>query len=81
MSVRLGHCADLTDVTLAEEDTNSILTGDVEGQFIGKVAMKVAPPGTWWPKLQQMQVPRRHLMARLTTRILPETQRTQAIEI
>ena len=20
-----------------------------EGQFIGKVAMQVAPPGTWWP--------------------------------
>ena len=37
--------ADLTDVTLADEDTNSILTDDVNRAILGNVAMQVAPSG------------------------------------
>ena len=37
--------ADLTDVTLADEDNNSIPTDDVNRTIIGNVAMQVAPPG------------------------------------
>ena len=33
--------ADLTDVTLADEDSNSIPTDDV----LGNVAMQITPPG------------------------------------
>ena len=40
--------ADLTDVTLADEDTNSILTDNanraIQGN-VGNVVMQVAPPG------------------------------------
>ena len=39
------YVADLTDVTLADEDTNSIPTDDVNRAILGKVAMQVAPPG------------------------------------
>ena len=35
----------LTDVTLADEDTNSIQTADVNRAIIGNVAMQVAPSG------------------------------------
>ena len=38
-------CADLTDVTLADEDSNSIPTDDVNRAIPGNVAMQVAPPG------------------------------------
>ena len=34
-------CADLTDVTLADEDTNSILTDNANRTFQGNVAMQV----------------------------------------
>ena len=37
--------ADLTDVTLADEDSNSIPTDDVNRAIPGNVAMQVAPPG------------------------------------
>ena len=37
--------ADLTDVTLADEDTNSILTNNANRAIIDNVAMQVAPPG------------------------------------
>ena len=37
-------CADLTDVTLADEDGNSIPTGNVNRAISGNVAMQVAPP-------------------------------------
>ena len=37
--------ADSTDVTLADEDNNSIPTDDVNRTIIGNVAMHVAPPG------------------------------------
>ena len=37
--------ADLTDVTLADEDTNSILTDDANRTIPGNMAMQVPPPG------------------------------------
>ena len=37
--------ADLTDVTLADEDTNSILTDKVNRTIQGNVAMHVTLPG------------------------------------
>ena len=43
LSTRL--CADLTDVTLADKDSNSIPTDDVNRAIPGNVAMQVAPPG------------------------------------
>ena len=36
--------ADLTDVTLADEDSNSIPTDDVNRAILGNEAMQVAPP-------------------------------------
>ena len=36
---------DFTDVTLADEDRNSIPTEDVNKAILGNVAMQVAPPG------------------------------------
>ena len=45
-------CANLTDVTLAEEDTNSILIDNANRAIQGNVAMHV----TWWPTLESMQV-------------------------
>ena len=38
-------CSDLTDVTLADEDSNSIPTDDVNRAISGNVTMQVAPPG------------------------------------
>ena len=37
--------ADLTDVTLADEDSNSIPTNDVNRAILGNLAMQVAPLG------------------------------------
>ena len=37
--------ADLTDVTLADEDTNSIPTDNADRAFQGNVAMQVTQPG------------------------------------
>ena len=50
--------ADLTDVTLADEDTNSILTDDANRAIQGKLAMQVANLMSkfWWPNLQPIQV-------------------------
>ena len=40
------YFADLTDdVTLADEDSNSIPTDDINRAILGNVAMQVAPPG------------------------------------
>ena len=39
------YVADLTDVTLADEDSNLIPTDDVNRAILGNVAMQVAPPG------------------------------------
>ena len=51
---------DLTDVTLADEDTNSILTNDAKRAIQGNEAMQVmktnASGAIWWPNLQLMQV-------------------------
>ena len=44
-SVTERLCSDLTDVTLADEDSNSIPTDDVNRAFPGNVAMQVAPSG------------------------------------
>ena len=38
-------CVDLTDVTLADEDNNSIQTNDVNRAILGNVAKQVAPAG------------------------------------
>ena len=45
LSVTARLFTDLTDVTLADEDNNSIPTDDVKRAIIGNVAMQVAPPG------------------------------------
>ena len=37
--------ADFTDVTLADEDSNSIPTDDVNKAILSNVAMQVAPSG------------------------------------
>ena len=56
---------DLTDVTLADEDTNSILTDNVNRAIEGNVAMQVllvanfgsnASGASWWPNFEPMQV-------------------------
>ena len=44
-SVRQTPFADLPDVTLADEDSNSISTDDVNGAILGNVTMQVAPSG------------------------------------
>ena len=51
MSVSETPCVDLTDVTLADEDTNSILTDKVNRTIQGNVAMHA----TWWPTLETLQ--------------------------
>ena len=38
-------CADFTDVTLADEDTNSILADNANRAIQGNVAMQVTQPG------------------------------------
>ena len=45
MSLTERLFADLTDVTLADEDINSIPADDVNRAILGNVAMQVAPPG------------------------------------
>ena len=44
-SVTERLCSDLTDVTLADEDSNSTPSDDVNRAILGNVAMQVAPPG------------------------------------
>ena len=39
------RCADLTDVTLTDEDSSSMPTDDVNRVILGNVAMQTAPPG------------------------------------
>ena len=46
-------CADLTDVTQADEDSNSIPTDVVNRTILGNMATQVMPPGA---KLKLMQV-------------------------
>ena len=45
-SLHIRLCADLTDVTLADEDINSVPADDVNRAILGNVAMQVAPPGS-----------------------------------
>ena len=57
---------DLTDVTLADEDTNSILTDNANRAYRGNVPMQVTQVVTqvgtngsgdiWWLNFEQMQV-------------------------
>ena len=59
---------DLTDVTLADEDTNSILTDNAKRAIQGNEAMQVMQTGdqckfatngsgaSWWPNLQPIQM-------------------------
>ena len=58
-------CVDLTDVTLADEDTNSILTDNANRAIQGNVSIQVtqsdgqlwnASGAIWCPKLQLIQV-------------------------
>ena len=61
VSVRHRPFWDFTGVTLAEEDTKSIvltiLTDNAKRAIQGNVAMQVTWSGaTWWPNLQLMQV-------------------------
>ena len=58
-------CANLTDVTLADEDTNSILADNANRAIQGNVAMPIITGGQicnqcklclWWPILQLMKV-------------------------
>ena len=45
MSLRPRGFADLTDVTLADEDTNSILTDNANRAIQGNLVMQVTQPG------------------------------------
>ena len=45
------YFADLTDVTLADEDSNSIPTDDVNPRQCGNASGAI-----WWPRLKLMQV-------------------------
>ena len=44
-SVTTRGFAELTDVTLADEDSNSIPTDDVNRTILSNLAMQVAPSG------------------------------------
>ena len=51
-------CADLTDVTLADEDASSILTDNANRAFQGNVAMQVTQPGgQLWNQAMQVTSP------------------------
>ena len=64
-SVSHGAFAELTDVTLADEDSNSIPTDDVNGQsqaiwqckwrhLVAKIETNACGT-TWWPKWELIQ--------------------------
>ena len=55
MSITMPPCWDLTDVTLDDEDANSILTDNAKRAIQGNVGN--TSYATWWPTLQTMQVP------------------------
>ena len=63
LSVTPTPCVDLTDVTLADEDTNSILTDNANRAIQGNVAMQVTQPGGQLCK----QCKWRHLMTKCWT--------------
>ena len=63
LSVSLRPCVDLTDVTLADEDTNSILTDNVNKAIPGNVAMQVMQSGgQLWKQCKW-----RHLVGKFAT--------------
>ena len=55
--------ADLTDVTLAAEDNNSILTDNANTAFQGKVAMRV----TLWNQAMQVTLPDDQMLNQFAT--------------
>jgi len=57
------RCVNLTDVTLTDEDTNSILTDNTNRAIQGNVAMQVTQPGGQVCNLCKW----RHLMANIRT--------------
>ena len=59
-SIHPRACADLTDVTLADEDSNSTSADYVNRAILGNVVMQVVPPGGQNWKWQ-------HLLAKLVT--------------
>ena len=60
LSVTDSCYADLTDLSLADEDTNSKLTDNAKRAIQGNEAMQVmltyASGAIWWPNLKLMQV-------------------------
>ena len=61
--LRVPSLVDLTDMTLADEDTNSILADNDNREIQGNVVMQVAPPGDQiWIKCKW-----RHLVAKSLT--------------
>ena len=61
-------CADLTDVTLADEDTNSILTDIANRAFQGNVAMQVTQPGgQLWNQAMQVTLPDNQILNQFAT--------------
>ena len=55
---KLYLCADLTDVTLADEDTKSILNDNANRAFQGNVTMQVTQPGCQlWNQAMQVTSP------------------------
>ena len=58
LSLSLTPFADMTDVTLADEDTNSILTDKANRTFQGNVATRVTQPGgQLWNQAMQVKLP------------------------
>ena len=62
-SLTKRRCVNLTDVTLADEDTDSILTDNTNRAIQGNVAMQVTQPGGQVCNLCKW----RHLMANIRT--------------
>ena len=60
IGIFIGPRCTCTDVTLADEDTNSILADNAKRAIQGNEAMQVmwtyASGAIWWPNLQLMQV-------------------------
>ena len=61
VSVSKRRCVNLTDVTLTDEDTDSILTDNTNRANQGNVAMQVTQPGGQVCNLSKW----RHLMANI----------------
>ena len=87
--------ADLTDVTLADEDINSILTDNANRAIQGNVAMQVTQPGgQLWNQTMEVMSPdykisnpfeisqKMHIQMKYKSdfKTLPEAQRAQGID-